>query len=273
MKKILIAFFIFSLTHVVFGQVEETEIFIIDSYVTPESPYKVKITFFTSDSVKSKIVFSDKQYYLVSEIESDEHRFQIRLDSLKADSSVIPYKVLIEKDSGEVLSSDTYDLYLPEEFELKMTDQNNFINICIGSVLFLIPLPAYAFDDKSDFISITKEFPIISFYGKGYNYPSGYISLEYSYIFEAEKRNYLRLGYKHIFQTDLIKYISPGLNLTTNFSGFHGISPEISLGLFEFSDAFTLYIRYRYNFDPNENYQDFHDISFGLFTSSFSFNL
>ncbi len=273
MKKNLVAFYIFLLTYVVFGQVEETDIFIIDSYVTPESPYKVKITFFTSDSVKSKIVFNNNQPFLVSTERSDEHKFEISLDSLNADSSIISYEVEVENRSGILKSSEIYDLYLPAEFELEMKYKNNIFDVCMGGVLFLLPLPAYVFDVNGGFISITKEFPIISFYGRGYNFPKGYISLEYSYIFEAEKRNYLRFGYKQIFQIDLIEYISPGLNLTTNFSGFYGISPEISFGLFEFYDSFTLYLRYRYNFNMSSNYQDFHGISIGLFTSVFSFNL
>lgn len=251
----------------------ETEIFIIDSYFTPEPPFMAKIYFFTSDSVESSIIFNENQRFSVSKKSSLEHKFEISIDSLSADSSSIPYKVVIFNEYGKSKESDVYDLYLPSEFELQVKDESNFLNICAGGLFYLIPFPAYFIDSDNRQFSLTKEFPLVSFYGRGYNFPKGYISLEYSYIFEAEKRNYLRFGYKQIFQTEVIEYMSAGLNLTTNFSGFNGFSPEISFGLFEFYDSFTLYLRYRYNFNVSSSYQNFHDISIGLFTSVFSFNL
>lgn len=252
---------------------EETEIFIIDSYFTPEPPFMAKIYFFTSDSVTASIIFNENQIFSVSKKSSLEHKFEISIDSLSADSSSIPYKVVIFDKHGKSKESEVYDLYLPSEFDLQIKEESTFLNICAGGLFYLIPFPAYFIDSSSRQFSLTKEFPLVSFYDRGYNFPKGYISLEYSYIFEAEKRNYLRVGYKQVFQTDVIEYISAGLNLTTNFSGFNGFSPEVSFGLFEFYDSFTLYLRYRYNFKVSSSYQDFHDISIGLFTSVFSFNL
>ncbi|VAX28350.1 hypothetical protein MNBD_IGNAVI01-1014 [hydrothermal vent metagenome] len=275
-KYIFIILFLFS--SFIFAQnekpkISDVDIFIIDSYVTPEEPYKAKITFFTSDSATSLLKFENGLRFDVSNKPADEHKFVISLDSLDADSTVLSYRVVISDRSGKTKVSEIYDLYLPEEFELKMKDQSGFMNVCLGGILFLMPFPVYVNSSGSGYFSLTKEFPVISFYGHGYNYPAGYISLEYSYIFNAENRNYLRLGYKQIFQTGFIKYISPGVNVTTNFKGFNGISPEVSFGLFDFYDAFTFYVRYRYNFEPGSDFEDFHEISIGLFTSSFSFNL
>lgn len=275
-KNIYIILFLFSnfiLAQNEKAKISDVDIFIIDSYVTPEEPYKAKITFFTSDSVTSLLRFENGLKFNVSVEPSDEHKFVISLDSLEADSTVVSYRVIIYDQSGQKKESELYDLYLPEEFELKMKDQNGFMNVCLGGIFFLIPFPVYVNSSGSGYFSLTKEFPVISFYGHGYNYPAGYISLEYSYIFDAENRNYLRLGYKQILQTGFIKYISPGLNVTTNFKGFNGISPEVSFGLFDLYDAFTFYLRYRYNFKPGSNFEDFHEISLGLYTSSFSFNL
>jgi len=254
-------------------KISDVEIFIIDSYVTPEEPYKAKITFFTSDSVTSLLQFENGLRFNVSEKPADEHKFIVSLDALEADSTVVSYMVLISDHFGETRKSELYDLYLPAEFELKMKEQNGLMNVCLGGILFLMPFPVYVNYNGSEYFSLTKEFPIISFYGQGYNYPTGYISLEYSYIFEAENRNYLRFGFKQIFQTIFIKYISPGINFTTDFNGFNGVSPEISFGLFDFYDAFTFYTRYRYNMKPGSNFEDFHEISIGFFTSSISFNL
>ena len=270
---ILILFSNFILAQNEKTKISDVEIFIIDSYVTPEEPYKAKITFFTSDSVASLVQFENGLKFDVSNKPTDEHKFIISLDSLEVDSTVVSYRVIISDQLGQSQKSEIYDLYLPEEFELKMKDQNGFMNVCLGGIFFLMPFPVYINSSGSEYFGLTKEFPIISFYGRGYNYPVGYISLEYSYIFEAENRNYLRFGYKQILQTGFIKYISPGLNVTTNFKGFNGISPEVSFGLFEFYDAYTFYLRYRYNFKPGSNFEDFHEVSIGLFTSSISFNL
>lgn len=278
MYNIYIFIILFLFSNFILAQNEKTkvsdvDIFIIDSYVTPEEPYKAKITFFTSDSVVSMLRFENGLEFNVSDEPTDEHKFVISLDSLEADSTVVSYRVIISDQSGQKKESELYDLYLPQEFELKMKDQSAFMNVCLGGIMFLMPFPVYVNSSGSEYFSLTKEFPVISFYGHGYNYPAGYISLEYSYIFNAENRNYLRFGYKQILQTGFIKYISPGLNVTTNFKGFNGISPEVSFGLFDFYDAFTFYLRYRYNFKPGSNFEDFHEISIGLYTSSFSFNL
>jgi len=275
-KYIFIILFLFS--NFVFAQnekikISDVDIFIIDSYITPEEPYKAKITFFTSDSVTSLLKFENGLRFVVSDKPTDEHKFVISLDSLEADSTVVSYSVVISNRIGQTKESEIYDLYLPEEFELKMKNKSGLMNVCLGGIFFLMPFPVYVNTNGNSYFSLTKEFPVVSFYGHGYNYPSGYISLEYSYIFDAENRNYLRLGYKHIFQTRIIEYISPGLNVTTNFKGFNGISPEVSFGLFDFYDAFTFYVRYRYNLKPSSNFEDFHEISIGLFTSSISFNL
>lgn len=278
MIKIHIFIILFLFSNFIFAQQDEikisdVEIFIIDSYITPEEPYKVKITFFTSDSVTSLLQLENGLIFDVSTKPTDEHKFIMSLDSLEADSTVVSYNVIISDKFVQGKKSELYDLYLPAEFELKMKEKSGLMNVCLGGLFFLMPFPVYVNSNGSEFFSLTKEFPIISFYGRGYNYPTGYISLEYSYIFDAENRNYLRFGYKQIFQIDFIRYISPGLNVATNFNGFNGISPELSFGLFDFYDAFTFYLRYRYNFKPGSNFEDFHEISIGLFTSSISFNL
>lgn len=278
MIKIHIFIILFLFSNFIFAQQDEikisdVEIFIIDSYITPEEPYKVKITFFTSDSVTSLLQLENGLIFDVSTKPTDEHKFIMSLDSLEADSTVVSYNVIISDKFVQGKKSELYDLYLPAEFELKMKEKSGLMNVCLGGLFFLMPFPVYVNSNGSEFFSLTKEFPIISFYGRGYNYPTGYISLEYSYIFDAENRNYLRFGYKQIFQIDFMKYISPGFNVATNFNGFNGISPELSFGLFDFYDAFTFYLRYRYNFKPGSNFEDFHEISIGLFTSSISFNL
>lgn len=267
-KVILILSLIFSTN---FAQ-DNVDVFIIDSYVTPELPHKIRISFFTSDSVKSKIKFDENDEIEISKVYSEEHKFEMPYETLKHDSTSIPFQIIAEDKNGSISKSDKFDLALPGEYNIEITNNSNLLDLCLGGILYFIPSPTVTLDRNDRNFSLTKEFPLISFYNSGYNYPSGYISLEYGYVFNSKNNNYLRAGYKQIIQTDIIKYIAPGINVTTNFSGFNAISPEISFGLFKFYETFTLYTRYRFNFKPDSNFENFHEISIGLFTSSISLN-
>jgi hypothetical protein len=141
-----------------------------------------------------------------------------------------------------------------------------------GSV-FLLPMPGSIHYDAVGYYTLTKEIPLISFRAKKGNYPSGYISTEYTYKFGDKGNNLLRLGYKQIFPIDYIEYISPGITAYTNFKGQNGFAPEISLGWFTLLDTFTFYTRYRYNFKPGDSGSNFHEINLGLYTRFFSLYL
>ena len=253
------------------GQDENSiEIFVIDSYITPEKPHKLILSFFTSDSTTSQVIIDEKYEFDVSTILMEDHYFEMEISSLRFDSTVVPFKIIAIGKNGFETFSETFDIYLPYEYELIKNDNSSLLNVCVGGLIFLFPSTIYVVDNGNDFFSLSKELPIISFYSGGYNYPFGYISLEYAYIFNSGASNYLRLGYKQIIQTKLIEYISPGINLTTNFLGFNGISPELSFGLFKFYDVFTFYARYRYNFDLPAGSNNFHEFSIGLFTAVLS---
>lgn len=268
-NKIALILLIFVSTIFAQGNVD---IFIIDSFVAPELPFKVKITFFTSDSVKSKIKFDGNEEIVVSNIFTDEHKFELPLEKLKYDSSSLAFNIIVEDRNMEISTSESFDLSLPGSYNLEITNKSNLLDLCFGGIIYLIPSPTTVFNENGTNFSLTKEIPVIAFYNSGYNYPTGYVALEYSYVFNSTNKNFVRAGYKHIFQTNVIKYVSPGINFTTDFNGFNGMSPEISFGLFKFYETFTLYSRYRYNFGLNKSSQQFHEISIGLFTSAISFN-
>ncbi len=278
-KKIFIILFVVLTTCVAQDELSEIDIFVIDSYVTPDEPHMVKLTFYTSESVTAKIKFTGNEDIVVTSEYLEEHKLELLLSKLSYDSTSIPYTIEVENDKGVKSKSDEFDLYLPEEYSFEIKNNSNFLDLCLGGILYLIPSPTVTNVDYIPTYSLTKELPVISFYNSGYNFPSSYFSIEYSYIFntidnsDANKyRNYFRVGYKYILQTKLIKYISPGINLSTNFNGFNGISPEISFGLFKFYETFTLYTRFRYNYNMSDGLADFSEISIGLFTSSISFN-
>ncbi len=268
-NKVALIFLVFVSTN--FAQ-DKVDIFIIDSYVAPELPFTVKITFFTSDSVKSKIKFDGNEEIVVSNIFTDEHKFELPLEKLKYDSSSLAFKIIVEDRNMEISTSESFDLSLPSSYNLEITNKSNLLDLCFGGIMYLIPSPTMVFSENETNFSLSKEIPLVSFYNSGYNYPTGYVALEYSYVFNSTNKNFVRAGYKHIFQTDVIKYVSPGINFTNDFNGFNGISPEISFGLFKFYETFTLYSRYRFNFGLNQSSQHFHELSIGLFTSAISFN-
>lgn len=254
------------------AQTSETEIFIIDSYVTPEKPYKIKISFFTSDSVKSKLILDNKHEVQVSAAYNEDHTIEVLLTKFPFDSTEVPFFVIVESKSGIVDTGDVYDLALPADYELQKDDESMLTVCCFGGVIFGMPQPTFVGIDGESYFSLAKEIPVFSIYGSGYNYPVGYIGLEYAYIFNAPYKNFLRLGYKHIFKIDVLEYISPGLNGFTDFLGFNGISPELSVGLIKIYNAFTIYGRYRYNFKPSNSEENFYEISIGLYSNFFSIN-
>ena len=258
----------------VFCQSEETqadsiEIYIIDSFVTPELPNTFKLTFFTSDVCRSKVIL-DKQYeYKVSEDLNDSHRLEVVLSDLKLSGTNIPFQIIVEDSIGNVFKSELSEVNLP--YELQVESESNFLMLCLfGGTVFLVPSPGATFINDESYFSLTKEIPLDAFRSGSFTYPMSYFSVEYSHIFNAPVRNYFRVGYKHIFEVPYIEYVSPGINGFTNFSGFNGVSPEISLGLFRLFNTFTVYSRYRYNIKPDDSDSGFHEVSIGLYSSFFS---
>src|SRR5690606_6995595 len=178
-----------------------------------------------------------------------------------------------EEEHIEIYLNDEYDFELPFEPEIK--SGSSLLTFCLfGGMIFALPAPGYVKNNSGDYFSLTKEIPLLSFRSRSFHYPAGYLSVEYTHIFNAQSRNYLRLGYKRFFEVDFIKYISPGLTAYTNFTGQNGFSPEISLGLFTiFNDSFTVYSRYRFNFKPGDSSVNYHEINLGLYSGFFSFYL
>jgi hypothetical protein len=272
---ILIGCFLFA--GAVFAQEEESmpvEINIIDSYVTPDEPYRFFLTFFTDDSCTSKILLHEKYEFIISPVPTDDHKAEIEITKLKFDSSVVSYRISVTDRNNREIVSDTYDLILPHHEESFADNSSSIFTICcFGGVIFGVPSPGYVNAGGKKYFSLSKEIPLLSFYDSGYNYPTSYLGIEYSYVFKAPNKNYLRIGYKYLFQPGAIEYISTGINFTSDFKGFNGLSPELSVGLFTLQNAFTVYTRYRFNWQPGESARDFHEISIGLYSNFFSLNL
>ena len=251
------------------AQADSIEIDIIDNFVTPEIPHNFVLSFFTSEKTKSKVLIDNTYEYVVSDTFNDIHKARIDISKLKFKEKAVPFVIIVEDTNGNKFTSEKYDFQLPQEMKVK--SESNFLLLCLfGGTVFLLPSPTYVFTNKDKYFSLTKEIPLISLSKKGFTYPAGYFSLEYSHIFNAPRKNFLRLGYKQIIEIPGIQYISPGINGFTDFRGFNGISPEISVGLFKILDTFILYARYRYNVKPGEAGSEFQEVSLGLYSNFFS---
>jgi len=251
---------------------DSIELYLIDAYCTREIPHKFKLSFYTSEVTVSKVVLEQEYEYDVASEPADLHKAEIEIDNLAFNDNIVEFVIITESDDGRIDTSEVFDFDLP--YEPKLEGGSDFFTLCLfAGAIFLLPYPNYINDGDNSYFSLTKEIPFISFRKKGSDYPSGYFSIEYTYIFNSEKSNYLRLGYKKIFELPPTEYIAPGLSLYTNFSSNHGIAPEISAGLFTIKDTFTLYARYRYNIKPGGTGTNFHEISIGLYSALFSLYL
>lgn len=250
-------------------QADSIEIYIIDSFVSPEIPNTFKLTFFTSDVCRSKVILENKYEYDVSADLSDSHRLEVILKDLQFAGRQIHYQIIIEDSLGNKFKGEKNEVSLP--YELNVEGESNFLLLCLfGGTVFLVPSPGIVFAEDKSYFSLTKEIPLIAFRSGSFVYPMGYFSVEYSHIFNAGIKNYFRIGYKHIFEIPYLEYFSPGINGFTNFSGFNGVSPEISVGLFRLYNTFTVYSRYRYSVKPKDSGSGFHELSIGLYSSFFS---
>lgn len=271
-KALLVLLLILPSFSSLFSQSDSIEVYLIDAYSTREIPYTFKLSFYTSDLCKSKVLLEDEYEFDVSTEATDLHKTDIDISNLSFKGKIVNFVIVTETESGKIYRSEKFDFDLP--FEPQIKSGSDLFTLCLfGTAIFLLPYPGYVSDGNKSYFSLTKEIPVISFRSRSLNYPSGYLSLEYSYIFDAQERNYLRAGYKRIVELPHIEYVSPGITLYTNFKTNQGISPEISVGLFTIKDTFTFYGRYRYNITLHSAGKNFSEIYIGLYSGFFSLYL
>jgi hypothetical protein len=273
MRKIILLFICMFISIDIFSQnnsiSDSVEVYLIDNYIAPEKPPVLIVSFFTNIPVKSKIIIDDQYEYLVSKEMTENHKDSIDISNLLLKSNQIHFVVQVEDSIGKKYSSEIYEVDLPQEIEIK--GESNFLLLCLlGGTVFILPSPVYVNWGGTSYFSLNKEIPLIFIRSGGFSYPTGYFSLEYSFVYHAPVRNFFRIGYKHIIGIPGIEYISPGVNGFTNLNGFNGISPELSIGWFKIFDSFTVYSRFRFNFKPGINNSEFSEISIGLYSGFFA---
>lgn len=251
------------------AQQDTIEIYVIDNFVTPESPHIFMLSFFTSEVCKSKLNINGTDEIVISSLPTDNHKIQVDLTSYVLKSKANYFTIIVEDANGKTYSSEKDEFEIPKEVIVE--GGSNFLMFCLfGGVVFALPSPVFVLTKENQYFSLTKEIPLIFLKSSGYNYPTGYFSVEYSHIINAPVKNFFRTGYKHIIGIPELEYVSPGLNYVTNFKGYNGISPEISLGLFKIFNTFTVYSRYRFNAKPGDPGSEFHEISLGLYSGFFA---
>jgi len=251
---------------------DSIEVYLIDSYIAPEKPTVFNISFFASKRCNAKLILDGKYEITISDSLSENHQAKLDLVDYNLISKIIPFYIIVSDSNGNKYTSQNYNLDLPQE--IKIEEESNFLllGVFFGTV-FLVPTPAYIITRESDHFALTKEIPIISFRSGNINYPFGYFAIEYTHIFDADASNFFRLGYKQLLETPVIKYIAPGISGFTNFEGYSGIGLEVSIGMFDIFQTFTVYSRYRYNTQPSISDRNFHEISVGLYSNFFSIHI
>lgn len=168
------------------SQVVIPEIFIIDAFVTPETPHTFKLSYFTSEEVKTQVIIDEKYTIDVSEEFIEDHSAEIDFTNYSFYEKFVPYQIISEMRNGEFFESEIFELVLPyDEFIETKEGDNPILTILFGVFLYLLPSPNMLLTENDNYFSLTKELPIVTFYSSGYNYPSGNISLEYTHIYES----------------------------------------------------------------------------------------
>jgi hypothetical protein len=273
MRKFILLLFCLAAFFPLFSQnnsgTDTAEVYLIDNFVTPEKPSTLVVSFYTSLSCKSKIIIDDQYEFVVSKDLNTTHNDSINIIDLNPKSPPTHFVIQIEDSLGRKYTSEKYEIDIPKEVEIKQ--DANFLLLCLfGGTVFALPYPVYVYWNGTPYFSLTKEIPLVFIRSGSYSYPLAYFSLEYSFVYHAPLRNFMRIGYKHIIEVPGIEFVSPGINGVTNFNGFNGISPEISIGWVKLFNTFTLYSRFRFNVKPGDKNSEFKEISIGLYSGFFA---
>lgn len=276
MKKIQIYLLLMSLMYLprnIYSQSEEPafELYLIDSFITLEEPYTLIVSFFTSEECKSSIRIGEKDF-IISKDYLEDHKIKIDLSGFELKKETLAYELICGNREGKFIHQ-KYSANVPSNKVFSAESEQSLLTVCcLGGVIFGIPSPSiFFFEDKTNY-GFSKEIPLFSFFSDSFNYPFGFLSVEYTHILKGKVQNLFRTGYKQIFQIDGVEYISPGITYNTNFVGYNGIGTEVSAGLFTVSNIFTFYGRYRFNFVPGNSKNNFHEFSIGLYSNFLSIN-
>lgn len=253
---------------------DSAEIFLFESFIPPENPDTLVISFFATAPVRSGILVGDAPVVTISDTLAEDHSANIDISEMMFDSASVVCLIRAEDAEGRISHSEPFVVKLPEEVQFSKSAASGWQSCLFGGLVYMIPTVGYVYQEGSNgYTALSKEFPLLGYYASGYTFPSAYLAVEYQHIVNFKHRNFFRVGYKQVFRTPGIQFVSVGLNAATDFLGYNGLTPEVTLGFFNFSNVFTVYGRARYTFQPGVGGNQFAEFSIGLFTAAFTLHL
>lgn len=247
---------------------DSIEVILIEAYSPKDSPDKMVLSFFASEPVIAEVVFTNKTVSLGQEYK-ESYSETMDISGIPPQEDMIIFYIRVTSESGGSNLSEQFDIV--SGGNTTISGGADITGCLIGSTVYAIPALYYNFKGDSSGLGFGKEFPLVSFFSGGYNYPNGYLSFEYSYTDLNDIKSRYNFGYKQIIEVPLVNYISFGFSFSTDFRGKNAVVPEASVGLFRIMNVFTLYLRGSHDVFPSDKGNNITQLSIGLFSAFFSF--
>lgn len=229
---------------------DEFELVIIESFITPDEPFLLKLKFVSSLPCKTKVRIESTKEYVISDEYSASHQIEIpiKIEDFDKNKDRIEFQIISITEKNDTIESEMYEAMLPQLLLKKNEASAPIFSACLlGSALYLFPSGGILLDKKNSFYYIGKEFPLLAFYRKKAIKPNGLIFIEYNYVFNYTKISIGRIGFKYLFNVNsAIDFISIGSSYDIDFKGNKGFSLETTSTYFKFFRIFSFYAKVRY---------------------------
>lgn len=255
---------------------DSTEVYIIDSYITSESPKRFCLSFSTTDPCLSRLTVSSRSYSISDSLRT-EHGISIRLDSLGVNKG-FDYSIRLLDSEGKFSGDFNYSVpdYGTDSSSVTSGAPGNFyLSCCMGSALFALPYAGYYHQPDGAGFAILKPLPLLVLKSNMLGSSVYFASLYYSHHFKdgsLAPSDYYGAGAGTRQDCPLIDFLMPELSYVLNFKGYGGIMASVTAGLFRMTEGFTFCARYSYSASVSGG-KNFHEISAGIFSNFFSLNL
>ncbi len=261
------------LTSNLFAQ-SKVRFYLLNSFVTEDKPKELSISFITTRPSKTKILILGNGKFNVSKKLKLKHNFKMDLRGLKVKDNSLAYILIAETKKGVVSRSDTFYVEITDEQLKEINEGENILPLVyLGALTFLAPMPGIVKSNGVDnVVTLNKELPLISLGGSNRKYPLAVLSFEYSYLLNRNLKNLGSVGISFMQQIKYFEYFALGIALTSDFSNNYGVSPSIALGLFNVYNAFTVFIKYKYDYFKAGSINNYNEVKLGLYAKFFSIN-
>lgn len=277
MKFLLFAFLIL-IASPAFAQNDESEadsveVILIEAYVSQDAPEFLVLSFFTSEPVKADVKFTSGQVLPVSSSFEDNHKAKLNISGIKTDTTFLSFVIFVSREDGSGNDSEVFEVELPRREIIRLAQESTALSGClIGGMVYIIPGVVHYSGQGNSYLGLDKEFPVISYFRGGYNYPVGYFAIEYIHFPKGVNKNLVSLSVNGILGFKPIEYLSAGIAYTTDFRKANSVGLDLSAGLFRIMNVFTFYVENRFGYYPASK-NGYTQQSIGLFSSFFSIQI